>query len=145
MDNPTFLAGNGGNNWMGGIELQIDIFRGGAKRAELSRQRALEEKMIAMKQAATDGVRLEVRRAYFDVDASRQQVEVSRTAITQAQESLRINKDRYETGRITSTDLISAEVSNRRSQTDYWGRCITSIPATPTWSWRAHLEPQSPW
>lgn len=25
MDNPTFLAGGGGNNWLGGIELQFDI------------------------------------------------------------------------------------------------------------------------
>ena len=98
----------------------MDIFQGGAKRAELSRQRALEEKVIAMKQAATDGVCLEVRRAYFDVDASRQQVEVSRTAISQAQESLRINQDRYDTGLITITDLLGAEESNRRSQTDYW-------------------------
>jgi outer membrane protein len=120
MDNPTFVAGHGGNNWLGGIELQIDIFQGGAKRAELSRQRALEEKVLAMKQAATDGVRLEVRRAYYDVDASRQQVDVARSAISQAQESLRINRDRYETGLITITDLLAAEESNRRSQTDYW-------------------------
>ena len=26
MDNPTLLAGGGGNSWLGGIELQIDIF-----------------------------------------------------------------------------------------------------------------------
>ena len=31
MDNPTFLAGGGGNNWLGGIELQIDLFQGSAK------------------------------------------------------------------------------------------------------------------
>lgn len=120
MDNPTFVAGGGGNNWLGAIEMQFDIFQGGAKRAELSRQRALEEKVIAIKQAATDGVRLEVRRAYFEVDASRQQVEVARTAIAQALESLRINQDRYDTGLITITDLLGAEESNRRSQTDYW-------------------------
>ena len=120
MDNPTFLAGGGGNNWLGGIELQIDIFSGGAKRAELSRQRAIEQKVIAMKQAATDGVRLEVRKAYYDADASRQQVEVARAAISQAQESLRINQDRYDTGLITITDLLGAEESARHSQTDYW-------------------------
>src|SRR5579864_540186 len=34
MDNPTFVAGGGGNNWLGGIEVQFDIFQGGAKRAE---------------------------------------------------------------------------------------------------------------
>jgi len=120
MDNPTFLAGGGGNNWVGGLELKIDLFDGGAKRAELSRQRALEEKGVAMKQAATDGVRLEVRRAYYDVDASRQQVEVARASIVQSQDSLRINQDRYETGLTTITDLLSAEDAARRSQTDYW-------------------------
>jgi outer membrane protein len=30
MDNPTFVAGGGGNNWVGGIEMQFDIFQGGA-------------------------------------------------------------------------------------------------------------------
>jgi outer membrane protein TolC len=120
MDNPTFVAGGGGNNWLGGIEVQFDIFQGGAKRAELSRQRALEEKVVAMKQAATDAVRLEVRRAYYEMDADRQQIEVARAAIAQAQESLRINQDRYDTGLTTITDLLGAEDAARRSQTDYW-------------------------
>jgi outer membrane protein len=120
LDNPTFLAGGGGNNWMGGVELQFDIFQGGAKRAELTRQRALEEKVTALKQAASDGIRLEVRRAYYDVDASRQQVEVARAAIAEARESLRINQDRYDSGLITITELLGAEEAARRSQTDYW-------------------------
>jgi outer membrane protein TolC len=120
MDNPTFVAGGGGNNWLGGIEVQFDIFQGGAKRAELSRQRALEEKVVAMKQSASDAVRLEVRRAYYETDANRQQIEVARAAIAQAQESLRINQDRYDSGLTTITDLLGAEDAARRSQTDYW-------------------------
>ena len=120
MDNPTFVAGGGGNNWLGGIEVQFDIFQGGAKRAELSRQRALEEKAVAMKQAAGDAIRLEVRRAYYETDANRQQIEVARAAIAQAQESLRINQDRYDSGLSTITDLLGAEEAARRSQTDYW-------------------------
>jgi len=119
-DNPTFAAGGGGNNWLGGIEVQFDIFQGGAKRAELSRQRALEEKIGAMKQAASDAVRLEVRRAYYETDANRQQIEVARTAIAQAKESLRMNQDRYDSGLTTITDLLGAEEAARRSQTDYW-------------------------
>ncbi len=120
MDNPTFVAGGGGDNWLGGIEVQFDIFQGGAKRAELSRQRALEEKVVAMKQVASDAVRLEVRRAYYETDANRQQIEVARAAIAQAQESLRINQDRYDSGLTTITDLLGAEDAARRSQTDYW-------------------------
>lgn len=120
MDNPTFLAGGGGNNWLGGIELQMDLFQGGAKRAALSRERAIADKMAALKQAANDAVRLEVRQAYYDQDSSRQQVEVARTAISQAQESLRINQDRYDGGLLTITDLLGAEEAARRSQADYW-------------------------
>jgi outer membrane protein len=120
MDNPTFAAGGGGNNWLGGIEVQFDIFQGGAKRAELSRQRALQEKVAAMKQTASDAVRLEVRRTYYETDANRRQIEVARAAIAEAGESLRINQDRYESGLTTITDLLGAEDAARRSQTDYW-------------------------
>jgi outer membrane protein TolC len=120
MDNPTLLAGGGGNNWLGGIELQIDLFQGGAKRAALSRERANSEKIAALKQVANDAVRLEVRQAYYDQEASRQQVEVARAAIAQAQESLRINQDRYDGGLLTITDLLGAEEAARRTQADYW-------------------------
>jgi len=120
MDNPTLLAGGGGNNWVGGIELQVDLFQGGAKRAELSRQRALAEKAAALKQAASDGVRLDVRRAYYEMDASRQQVQVAQAVISEAQENLRIHQDRYEGGLTTITDLLGAEETARRSQADYW-------------------------
>ncbi|MFZ0732821.1 MAG: TolC family protein [Candidatus Sulfotelmatobacter sp.] len=120
MDNPTFLAGGGGNNWVGGIELQIDLFQGGARRAALSRERANAEKIAALKQAAIDAVRLEVRQAFYDEDTSRKQIDVARAAIDQAKESLRIDQDRYDGGLLTISDLLGAEEAARRSQTDYW-------------------------
>jgi outer membrane protein TolC len=145
MDNPTFVGGGGGNNWLGGIEVQFDIFQGGGKRAELSRQRAIEEKVVAMKQSASDAVRLEVRRAYYETDANRQQIEVARAAIAEAQESLRINQDRYDSGLTTITDLLGAEDGARRSQTDYWEAVYhfqTSYANLELASGR--LNPQSP-
>ena len=119
-DNPTLLAGGGGNSWLAGVEVQFDLFEGGAKRAQLSHERALEEKVSALKEMATDAIRLEVRRAYDDLDAARQQVDVARATIAAAQESLRINQDRYDSGLSTITDLLAAEEAARRSQTDYW-------------------------
>lgn len=118
-DNPAFASG-GGNNWTAGIELQFDLFEGGAKRAELSREQALQEKVASVKEMATDAAKLEVRRAYYDVNAAHQQIEVARAAIAAAQESLRINQDRYESGLSTIADLLAAEEAARRSQTDYW-------------------------
>jgi len=119
-DNPTFVAGGGGNNWLAGIEVQYDIFEGGAKRARLSHERAMQEKVAAVKDMATDAARLEVRRVYYDLDSARQQVEVARATIAESQESLRINQNRYDSGLSTITDLLAAEETSRRSQTDYW-------------------------
>lgn len=119
-DNPTFLAGGGGNNWLAGIEVQFDLFQGGAKRARLSHERAMQEKVAAAKEMATDATRLEVRRAYYDLDAARQQLEVARATVAESQESLRINQNRYESGLSTITDLLAAEEAARRSQADYW-------------------------
>jgi outer membrane protein len=119
-DNPTLVAGGGGNNWVAGIEVQIDLFEGGAKQAQLSRERAIQEKVAALKDMVTDAVRLEVRKAYYDVDATRQQLEVARATIADSQESLRINQDRYEAGLSTVTDLLAAEDAARRTKADYW-------------------------
>ena len=119
-DNPTLVGGGGGNNWLAGIEVQFDLFEGGAKQAQLSHERATQQKVAAVKEMATDAVRLEVRRAYYDVDATRQQLEVARASIADSQESLRINQDRYEAGLSTVTDLLAAEDAARRTQTDYW-------------------------
>jgi len=119
-DNPTFLAGGGGNNWLAGIEVQLDLFQGGAKRAQLSRERALREKVAAVGEMATNSVRLEVRRAYYDLDSARQQVEVARETIGESKESLRINQNRYDSGLSTITDLLASEDVARRSESDYW-------------------------
>jgi outer membrane protein TolC len=143
-DNPAFTGG-GGNNWVGGLELQLDLFSGGQKQARLERERAMQDRIAAMRQMAEDGIRLDVRRAYYDTDAARQQVEVARVSQQQAAESLRINQNRYESGLATITDLLRVEDAARRSQTDYWQslyRYQTSFAnlelATGT------LNPQSP-
>jgi outer membrane protein TolC len=109
-----------GNNWVAGVELQLDLFQGGAKKAQLTREKALQERIAAARQAADDQVRLEVRRAYYDFDSARQQVGVAQAAVGQAEESMRINQNRYDAGITTITDLLTIEEAMRRAQTDYW-------------------------
>lgn len=111
---------NGGNNWIAGAELQFDIFDGDSKRAHLAVEKAVQEKAMAMRDAFRDQVRLQVRKAYYDYDAARQQVEVARGAIQQAEESLRINQNRYDGGLTTVSDLLRVEEAAHRAQTDYW-------------------------
>ena len=94
---------------------------------------------------AEDTIRLDVRRAWLDQDASRQMLEVSRATVQQAQESLRMMRDRYESGLVTITELLRAEDADRASQTNYWDsvyRCIVSYAALELAT--GELNPQSP-
>ncbi len=111
---------NGGNNWVAGAELQIDLFDGDSKRANLAMQRAMEDKATAMRDAFRDQIRLQVRKAYYEYDAARRQVEVARGAIAQADESLRINQNRYDGGLTTINDLLRVEEAAHRAKADYW-------------------------
>ncbi len=144
LDNAAFAA-NGSNSWVAGAEIQIDLFSGGRKLAQLSHEKAMLERANAMKQAATDNVRLEVRQAFYDYDAARQMLDVSRASVTQAEESLRINQNRYDGGLTTITDLLRAEDAARESRTNYWDsvyRYQTSFAALELAS--GSLNPQSP-
>ena len=119
LDNASFAA-NGSNNWVAGAEIQLDLFSGGRKLAQLSHEKAMLERANEMKRAATDNVRLEVQQAFYDNDAARQMLDVARASVAQAEESLRINQNRYDTGLTTITDLLRAEDAARSSRTNYW-------------------------
>ena len=97
-----------------------DPFSGGAKTAQLQREKAMAERIAAMRLAFEDNVRLEVRRSYYDYDAAQQQVAVAKAATQQATESLRILRDRYDAGLTTVTELLRAEDASNRAQMDYW-------------------------
>jgi outer membrane protein len=119
LDNVSPFA-NGSNNWAAGAELQFDLFSGGQKSASVARARANLDRMNAWKQEAEDAIRLDVRRAYYDFDSARQMLEVTKTAIAQAEEGLRIVTNRYGAGMTTITDLLRAEDATRAARTNYW-------------------------
>lgn len=119
LDNHNF-ASNGGHNWMAGAELKFEVFDGGQKRAQLDREKALLERATALKQSVEDGVRLDVRRAFYDHEAARQMLEVAHTAVTQAEESLRITQNRYGAGLTPITEMLRAEDAARATRTSYW-------------------------
>jgi outer membrane protein len=110
----------GANNWVAGAEVQFDLFAGGGKRAALAREKAIQERAVAGYAGFQDAVRLEVRSAYYQFDAAQQQVKVARSTIAQADESLRINQNRYEGGLSTVTDMLRVEEAAHRAKADYW-------------------------
>lgn len=113
------FAGSGGNNWLVGAELRIDILPF-AKREHLKMEKIALDKIQASADSADQQIRLEVSRAYYQHQTARQMVDVARISREQAAESLRILKDRYEAGLVTVTELLRAEDAQRQSNHNYW-------------------------
>lgn len=106
--NPT---ANGQDNWSVGVVLSVNLFQGGADRARLAEAMAAVERVRALRARQASAIRLEVQRAARDLRAAREQAAVAARAVGQAEERLRITRDRYESGLTTIVDLLAAEAA----------------------------------
>jgi outer membrane protein TolC len=113
------FAGSGGNNWVAGVQISVDILPIG-KRAQLARENAAKQKIDAQLAASQQHVRLEVSQAHIHRQTATLSLETARAAMDQSAESLRILKNRYGAGLATITDLLRAEDAERQSQSNYW-------------------------
>ncbi len=118
-DDRTSIAGSGGNNWVAGMQISVDILPIG-KRAQLARESAAKQKLDAQVAATQQHLRFEVSQAHVHRQTAELQLETARAAMDQAAESLRILKNRYGAGLATITDLLRAEDAERQSQSNYW-------------------------
>ena len=117
-DRPSF-GSSGGNNWVAGVQVGIDILPLG-KRAQLARETAAKQRVDAQMASYQQNIRLQVSQAHIQRQTAQLSLETARAAMDQSAESLRILRNRYGAGLATMTDLLSAEDAQRQSQTNYW-------------------------
>jgi len=96
------------DNWSVVFGLNINLFSGGATKAEVSKLRVRTEQLREEKNKLLEDIRLEVQRYYLDESSARDNVTSTKDAIRQAEENLRINNVRYEEGVGTATDVLDA-------------------------------------
>jgi len=108
-----------GTNYTIGALVSINLFSGGGLSAKTAEARNLLEQVKSMLQALEQQICGETRQAYFNVQSSFQRIGVSEAAIDQAAESLRIVRNRYESGLFTIIDLLDAEVILKQTRTHY--------------------------
>jgi len=118
-EDQSSIGGSGGNNWVAGVQISIDILPIG-KRAQLARESAKKQKIDAQVAATQQHLRLEVSQAHIHRQTAALQLETAQAALDQSAESLRILKNRYGAGLATITDLLRAEDAERQSQSNYW-------------------------
>ena len=101
----------GGGNWMFAASAHWDLFDGNRTRATVAEARHMKEAAAATEKQLDAAVRLETRQAAADLQAARERVTVTEDAVAQADESLRIIRNRYSNGLSTVTDLLRSETA----------------------------------
>lgn len=114
------FADRGGSNWIVGARLHLNLFRGRGDKAQLEEAKANLERSMAMNNFVSAAVRLQVKQTALDLDTTRLRIEVTKSAIGQAEESLRIVQNRYGAGLTTITELLRAQTDLIQARTAYY-------------------------
>jgi outer membrane protein TolC len=95
-------------SWVVGAELRINAFRGFADLARMSEAGHAHVRATAERERVERRIEVDVRGALVQLTAARAREDAGRAALTQARESQRILRDRYENGLATVTDVLRA-------------------------------------
>jgi outer membrane protein TolC len=112
-----------------GLHVEVPLYAGGRHRGELRSADADVEAALADAQAILDAISLQLNLAYRGVVAARERIDLSRTAVVQAQENLRLVRVRYRNGNATPTDIVDSEAALTRSQQRFFSAAYTYLAA----------------
>ena len=112
-----------------GLHVEVPLFAGGRHSGELHSAEADVEAALADAQSILDAISLEVNLAYRGMVAANERIDLSRTAVVQAEENLRLVGVRYRNGNATPTDIVDSEAALTRSQQRFSSATYTYLAA----------------
>ena len=96
------------SSWVVGAEVRINVFRGFADSARMAEAGHAHVRATAERERVERRIEVDVRGALAQLAAARAREDAGRAALTQARESQRIIRDRYQSGLATVTDVLRA-------------------------------------
>nr|NJM04602.1 TolC family protein [Desulfobacula sp.] len=108
-----------GNSYTVGAALSLPLYTGGRVSAAIREAESNLKQADAMLKSLNQQVCGETRQAFFNARSAWERIPVSKAAVGQAEESLRIVKNRYDSGLFTITDLLDAEAAVQQSRMNH--------------------------
>jgi len=116
------------NEWLGtwdlGVSLSLDLWNWGATLRQVEQAEATLRQQELQLEQMKEGAKLEVTRAHLQAAQAGRKLEVARLAVEQAEEALRITRDRYRQSLATPSELLDAEVALLQAQIGRSGATI---------------------
>lgn len=103
------VTGGSGDSWEAGIRLQYNFFDGHRTSAAVGRAKAMLDELREQKRKTDLAISLEVNRADIALQDTEARLQVTEKSVTQAEESARLNRIRFNEGVVLASDLIAVE------------------------------------
>jgi len=108
MDNEDIFDGQG-ESWLAGVMIAYNIFDGGRTKYQVEQARRREMETGRNAEALRQGIELQVRQAFLELQTAGDRIKVTEKAATQAEEALRIVQNRYDNGLTTIVEVLKSE------------------------------------
>jgi outer membrane protein len=106
-------------NWYATLVANWNIWEGGRSKSRLDAGLSKEKQAMDAYLSVQDRIVLELKEAYLHLRETEQQIPAAMQAVAQAEENLRITKERYREQVARAADVIDAQTILTRAQTDY--------------------------
>ena len=108
------------DNWSAIVGVNINLFSGGASDSKIGMARAELRSLKLSRDKLLDTIRLEVKSAYLDLQSSTKKMGVTKAAVEQAEENLRLQHLRYKEGVGTATEVLDAVALLTTAESNSW-------------------------
>ena len=108
------------DNYTLGAVVRVNIFSGNRISEETKAAKSMLGRVHQMQKSIELGIKVQVREAFLKTKSARKRINVAKTAVDQAEEGLRIVKNRYNNGLLTIVGLLDAELSRQQANTNYF-------------------------
>lgn len=105
--------------WFAILGLNWKIFSGFDTKAQVSQARERLKQLEIQKKDLAEQIKLEVQNAYLGLQETAERIAVTKGAIKQGEENLRLNEERYKEQVGTATDVIDAQTLLTRIRVNY--------------------------
>jgi len=106
------------DGWVeGGLVLSWRPLAAGTRAARAAARAEEATALAAELVEARRGIELELGAAFGDLDTAEGALEVGKSGVRQARETLRVERERHAAGRVTTNDLLAAEAALHRERT----------------------------
>ena len=106
--------------WTVATVCRWDIWEWGKSSYQVSASKSFAAQAEEQKKQTGDVVVLEVKEAFLNVHESEKNIRVAQTAIKQAEENFRLNKELYNEQMATTTDVLDAQTLLTQAQNNYY-------------------------